>query len=416
MDGQQKDILKETHRIHRVIFSAFLLNFVLTAIKAGMAFFTNSLALTASAIDSSIDSVASLVMYGGVQLANRKTRKFPLGLYKIENVLSVMVAIFIFLSGYEIARNAFFGNMVSPHISMLVITLQGAATIAMFIFGRYATAAGRQTQSPTLVAEGRHRLVDAFSSGIVLISLVINYTGVKWTLLGFSVDQMAAVIVLGFILHAGWQLLSDGMRVLLDASIDFETLNRIRQIVKSDPMVTEVKSLVGRNAGRFRFLSIQVLLRTKNFEKAHHVSRRIEERIRHEISNVEVVNIHYEPQEERHRLFAVPLKSAKGEISDHLGDSPFFAIIDLNKSDNSIKVEQILENPYRQIEKGKGIKVAEWLVEKKIDEVRVHGDIKHKGPDYVFSNAGVDIVKTEMKELNALMYEIMEAYIAIERT
>ena len=193
------------------------------------------------------------------------------------------------------------------------------------------------------------------------------------------------------------------MRVLLDASIDFETLNHVQSIVQNDPMVTEIKSLVGRNAGRFRFLNMQILLRTKDLEKAHNVSKRIEEDIRRRISNVQAVYIHYEPQEQKTRLFAVPLSSREGEISHHFGESPFFAIIQLDLSNGRILEQQILTNPHRHIERGKGIKVAEWLVDKKVDEVIIHENIKHKGPDYVFSNAGVETAKTQLQELELLM-------------
>ena len=210
MSEQQNDIDKESKQIRHVVFYAFLLNFILAAVKAIMAAHTNSLALTASAIDSSIDSIASLVMFGGVGLANRKTKNFPLGLYKIENMLSVLVAIFIFLAGYEIAREAFFGEMRLPDIPMLVIGLHAAATLAIFIFGQYAAAIGRKTQSPTLIAEGQHRLVDFFSSLIVLVSLALDFMGLKWTLFGLGIDRLSAVIILVFIAHAGWQLLSDG--------------------------------------------------------------------------------------------------------------------------------------------------------------------------------------------------------------
>lgn len=407
MGRQQQTHLEESRRIRRVVLYAFLLNFLLAAVKGAMAFFTNSLALTASAVDSSIDSIGSLVMLGGVHIANRKTEQFPLGLYKVENVLSVIVAIFIFLAGYEIAGNAFFGEASTPDISSLVLGLHAGATLAVFLFARYASSAGRHTESPTLIAEGRHRLTDAFSSLIVLISLALDFLAVEWRFFGLGADQLAAVIVLIFIAHAGWQLLADGMRVLLDASIDFETLNQIKDIVQSDPMVTDVRSLVGRNAGRYRFLNIQVLLRTKDLEKAHRVSMRIEEEIRRRISHVESVAIHYEPQEGKNVLSAVPLNSREGDISDHFGEAPYFALIDFDALDNRIEGRHILENPFQKIEKGKGIKVAEWLVGKKVDKVWIREGVKHKGPDYVFSNAGVKVANTTFRDLDQLVGGIL---------
>lgn len=403
-------IHEESRTIQRTALLAFLLNFVLASVKGLMALTTGSLALTASAIDSATDAVASLVLLGGLRLSTLKTRKFPLGLYKIENVLSVVVALFIFLAGYEIAREAFTAGAVQPRVSALIVVVQAAATAAVLLFGRYALRIGRRTGSPTLVAEGRHRQVDALSSLIVLVSLTFDFFDIQWVPLGFGIDQIAAVIVLIFIAHTGWELLSDGMRVLLDASIDFETLEQIRKIVKSDPMVTEVKSLRGRNAGRFRFLNIRIAVRATDFEKAHQVSERIERRIRSEIAHVEGVNIHYEPRKGVHHRIAVPLRNRQRELSDHFGESPFFAIVQVRTADGVIDEQTVLENPHRQMEKGKGIRVAEWLVGQQVDEVRMREDIKHKGPSYVFADAGLNVVQTDVRHLDSLVEEIAANY------
>jgi cation diffusion facilitator family transporter len=396
----------ESRRIQQVALYALLLNLALAAAKGAMAVYAESLALTASAIDSGTDAVASLVLLGGLRLSTRKTRKFPLGLYKIENVLSVVVALFIFLAGYEIAREAFTTGVSRPSVSILIIGLQAAATFAVLIFGGYALKVGRRTGSPTLTAEGRHRQVDAFSSLIVLVSLILAYADIQWSVAGVGIDHAAAVLVLVFIAHTGWELLSDGMRVLLDASIDFETLEQVRKIVEKDPMVAEIKNLVGRNAGRFRFLNIRLTVRATDLEKAHKVSDRIEQKIRRRISNVEGVTIHYEPQAAAYRQIAVPLASRRGDLSDHFGESPYFAVIKIRSADGRIEEQRVMENPHRQVERGKGLRVAEWLVGQKIDEIRIREEIKHKGPGYVFADAGLTVVHTDAGHLDALIQEI----------
>jgi len=97
---------EETRQIQRVALYAFLLNLGLAGLKVVLAYFSGSLAVAASAVDSGTDSVASLAVFGGLKLSTRKSLTFPYGLYKIENVISVIVAIFIFLAGFEIARKA----------------------------------------------------------------------------------------------------------------------------------------------------------------------------------------------------------------------------------------------------------------------------------------------------------------------
>ncbi len=377
--------------IHRVAILAFLLNLGLAGMKGALALTSGSLAVAASAIDSATDCIASMALFAGLKLSVRKTPSFPLGLYKIENVLSVVVALFIFLAGYEIARKAFKPDSAPPDISLGVVLLLALGTLATHLFGRYAVKAGRRTGSPTLKAEGRHRQVDVLSSSLVLASAVLGYAGVRGAIHGIGLDQAAAVLVLVFIAHSGWGLLSDGMRVLLDASIDSRTLMDVQKIIEEEPMVAEVTHLVGRNAGRFRFLQATVVLRTDDLQKAHQISDQIEKRVKKRVPRVEHITVHYEPTKRTLVRVAVPLADRSGVLSDHLGESPLFALLLLRLADGRVLERETVENPCSRLEKGRGICVAEWLVEKNVDEVWLKGEMRHRGPGYVFSDAGVAV-------------------------
>ena len=381
----------ETRQIYRVAGYAFLLNLALVIMKALLASFSGSLAITASAIDSGTDALASLVIFVGVKLSTRKTRSFPMGLYKLENVASIVVALFIFIAGYEIIQQILFpvGNI--PRISLSYIILLVAGTVATLLFGQYAISVGRRTGSPTLIAEGRHRQVDVLSSIVVLVSVTLSYFNLRLDILGVTIDQIGALLILIFIARAGWELLSDGMRVLLDASIDFSTMDQISGIIRSEPMVSEIKSLVGRNAGRFRFIQAAITLKTENLDKAHQISEDIEIKIRKQVTHLEKVIIQYEPQERPHDRVALPLEDLKGRISMHFGEAPYFSIAYIRRKDKEIEKREILENPYRSVETAKGIRVAEWLVEQGVEHVGMKEDISHKGPGYVLSNGGVKI-------------------------
>ncbi|MBW1803539.1 MAG: cation diffusion facilitator family transporter, partial [Deltaproteobacteria bacterium] len=396
----------ETRQIHRVAGYAFLLNLALAVMKALLAIFSGSLAISASAIDSGTDAVASLVIYGGVRLSSRKTRSFPMGLYKLENVASVVIALFIFIAGYEIIREILSPSESLPRIALSFIILLIAGTVATLLFGQYAISIGRRTASPTLIAEGRHRQVDVLSSIVVLISVTLSYFDVHLDILGVTIDRIGAALILIFIARAGWELLSDGMRVLLDASVDFSTLDQIREIIRSEPMVSEIKSLMGRNAGRFRFIQATVTVKTENLDKAHQISEDIEMKIRQQVTHLERVIIHYEPQERSHDRIALPLEDETGRISKHFGEAPYFGIVQIRRNDKKIEKQEILENPYRSVETAKGIRVAEWLVKRGIEHVAMKEDVSHKGPGYVLSNGGVKIHIISAGQLDQAISEI----------
>jgi cation diffusion facilitator family transporter len=405
----RRSVDQETRVIKRIALYAFWLNLALVTMKGVLALWSNSLAVTAGAIDSGTDAVASLVLYVGLRLSTRKTPSFPLGLYKIENLISVVVALFIFFAGYEIAREALSASKGAPDISIGIVVLLAAGTVAIYLFGLYATRVGRKTESPTLVAEGKHRQVDVLASIVVVASALTSYFHWSVAFLGVSIDQIAAAVVLIFIAWAGWELLVGGMRVLLDASVGFETLNQVSKILEGHPMVVKVSSLIGRNAGRFRFLQASIILRTGDLEKAHHISQLLEEEIYKQVPHVERVMIHYEPQPRTHARIAVPLANREGLVSVHFGDSPCFAFVTVRMEDGAVEKREVMENPHRAVDVAKGIRVAEWLVGQNVDHVVMKEDLSRKGPGYVLANAGIRSSLTTALRLEGAVEEAMQA-------
>ena len=394
----------ETKQILLVALYAFILNIGLAILKAALAYFAGSLAIAASAVDSAIDSVASLAVLGGLKLSTRKTKAFPYGLYKIENLISVIVALFIFMAGYEILRRALTPIANPPLITPWVIGLLSISVLLTLLFGQYAITVGKRIESPALIAEGRHRQADVFSSLIVVIAVLFEFFEVKIDLWGITIDQIAAGLVVLFISYAGWELLSDGMRVLLDASLAPETLEKVRKIIESESMVTEIRWLTGRNAGRFCFLEADVLLRTLDLKKAEKISLKIENEIRQQVPRIERVLIHYQSYSRAHLNIAVPLSDTAGTVSSHFGEAPYFAFVAIRVADGRIVKQDIMTNPFTEMPKAKGIRVAEWLVKQKVDIVLAREDLRQKkGPSYVFADAGVDCKTAPSSDLSAII-------------
>ncbi|MEJ2685531.1 MAG: NifB/NifX family molybdenum-iron cluster-binding protein, partial [Candidatus Sulfobium sp.] len=64
---------------------------------------------------------------------------------------------------------------------------------------------------------------------------------------------------------------------------------------------------------------------------------------------------------------------------------------------------EIIENPFSDLEKGKGIKLAELIVEQGVDILYTKELFEGKGPEYVLSDAGVEVRPADMKTLRELM-------------
>jgi predicted Fe-Mo cluster-binding NifX family protein len=167
-----------------------------------------------------------------------------------------------------------------------------------------------------------------------------------------------------------------------------------------------VKSVVGRNSGRYRFLQADVVVRTGDLEKAHHLSEGLEEAIKSGVSNVERVVIHYEPEVRTSFKYGIPLQDPGGAVSEHLGKAPYFALIELSAHDGSLLRQEILANRYGSEEKQKGLLVARMLVEEGVDVLFLKESLEGKGPSYVLADGGVESRLTQASSLAEILSDL----------
>lgn len=380
--------------IERWGWYSIAVNVALIGINWTVAVASGSLAVEAEMIHNVVDLLTAIGVLIGLKIATRKSRAFPYGLYKVENVVAVVLAGMTFVTAYEIARDALFSPTSLTTVNAWMLGGVIVAAALPLVFSIFELRVGQAVNSPALIADAREYRTHVFTTGMVLAALVGRWLNV-------SLDRLAALVIVVAIGKTGWELLSDGMRVLLDASLDADALLAIRQIIEAEPAVVEIKWITGRNAGRFRFVEAEVTLRVRELDKAEAVLRRVEGRIREAVPHIDRVLIHGEPVQRTHWLYAVPLADATGTVSEHFGEAPYFALVRVRAADGVIESRQVIANPYLEVEKAKGIRVAEWLVGQKVDAVLMEESLQGKGPVYVFGDAGVEMRPTHANMLDA---------------
>ena len=367
----------------RAAWLSIAINVVLTLLNMAIAAASGSLAVAAEMVHNLVDLVSAVAVLVGIKVSERKSRTFPYGLYKVENVVAIVIAVLIFVTGYEIAKQALLARERQATVTPLMLGGVVLSAVIPLAFSVYEMRVGRAVNSPSLIADAQEYRVHVFSSGMALVALIGQ-------MIGWPLDRVAALVIVLLIAKTGWELLQDGMRVLLDASLDAETLNRVREIIEAEPSVADLKSLTGRNAGRYRFLEVEVTLRVQDLDRAHAVTRRMEQAVRAEVPHLERVLIHAEPLARTELRYAVPLGDASGTVSPHFGEAPFFALLTVHTADGTVARQEVLPNPHTDVAKAKGIRVAEWLIQQRVDIVLLKESLQGKGPEYVFGDAGVE--------------------------
>lgn len=371
---------------------SIITNLGLVSIKTTVALISGSLAVKADAIHSLADVLSSTVVLIGIKISKRPSRKFPYGLYKVENMVALGTSLLIIFAGYEILKEVFFGPL-RPLPRQIPLSVAGISTTIVigWLFSRYELKKGLGTGSPCLVADARHIRTDMLSSLVILVALLSNG-------LGLSLDRYAAIIVVIFIGRSAITISLESVRVLLDASLDHASLDKIRTVVSADPRVVEINELRARNAGRYKFVELDVTLRVMELEKGHRISEELENRVKMEIAQVDRVLIHYQARQKEQLTYAIPVAEDRRTISEHFGGAPFFQLLTLQTRNGMVISKHVLVNPFLKEEKGKGIKVAEWLLRKGLDVLIVRHDQAGKGPNFALGSSGAEILLTKETE------------------
>ena len=390
------------------IFSC-LVNSALVLAKYYLGETSGSLALKADAVHSFADVISSLTIFLGIIIADRKTKTFPEGLYKVENLVAFFSSFFIFYAAYEIASQAIFETFPGGITNVALVTTGLVLIMAVTtLFSRYELKVGLEVGSPSLVADAKHVSTDILASSVMLFGILGTY----W---GYPIDRYIAMLVAVLVAYTGAQIRIEAVKGLLEATLDYPTLDGIRKILENQDHVKKILSIGGRNSGRFKFVEISLSTDLKLLSEAHERTSEIEEEILDMYPSIDKVLIHYEPEQKEVELIAAPLNVADGntpndksKVFEHFGETPYFAIIERNSSLKTVSVRSYPKNSFKDLERKKGVKTAEMLAELDVDEVRTPITLEGKGSGYALDALQIRTVITPAKTLEELITELKQ--------
>jgi cation diffusion facilitator family transporter len=272
-------------------------NCSLIALKVVAGAVTGSIAIITEAIHSGIDLVASLVAYFSVRKADEPPDdSHPYGHEKVENVAAGIEGMLILVGAgiiiYEAVRRLI--DQAGVENLGFGIAVIGFSMVANFAVSGYLYRQARLTDSPALEGDAAHLRTDAYTSGGVLVALVlVEITGIE------ELDAITALIVAVAIVWAGIQILSRSSRVLVDEALPEPELAAVRAAIDefaSDEVIGFHK-LRARQAGSRRYVDLHVQFRSgTTLERAHELAHELQRAIRGRLRGADVL-IHLEPEE-----------------------------------------------------------------------------------------------------------------------
>jgi len=413
MTKSQNDLknqgIKPTQLFENPVFiNSLLLIFTITLfiLKLIFSLLTNSLALQADAIDSMTDIVMYIIAVIGILFARRKPNaRFPYGYYKLENIVSLFISLFIFFTAFIIIlqsisaiSNFFRGSPRFISITPLVFIFLIISLLSSILMVIYLNSIYKKTSSPIIESEAKEKRYDLFIS----LSVIIGFIGVSFNL--YILDSIISLLIALFIIKGGYDLFLKSTKVLLDAVIDFDNRVELYNLIGKIPKIKEIENLELRAYGRYIFLELEVNL-NKNFplSKIDILKKKVRNEIKAKFPIIFKILIVINSEEKSTLKIAVPLENNKGvdsKVAKDFGKSPYFGLLEFK--DGDILKFEIIVNKFAHEEKRKGLLISEWLVSYKIDKLYIK-KILNKGPSLIFSNNFVEVNHTDLNFLKEII-------------
>ena len=220
--------------IVRTSLIGIAVNILLAAFKAAVGLLSNSIAVILDAVNNLSDALSSVITIFGAKLAGRKPDKdHPLGHGRIEYISALIVAAIVMYAGItslvESVKKII--DPQKPDYTTISLVIIGVAVLAKILLGRYVKKTGEKTHSGALVASGTDALSDA------ALSLAVLLTALLYTFKGISLEAYVGVVISGFIIKAGYEMISDTVKDILGRRANVEVSNKIKEIISEEPDV-----------------------------------------------------------------------------------------------------------------------------------------------------------------------------------
>lgn len=252
---------------------------ILITIKLFIGIFSGSVAVLASAIDSVLDFGVSVFNYFAVHNSEKAPdNKFNYGRGKIEAIAAVIEGVIVVISGLYILYSAI-DKLINNHEmeylqeSIIVMLISLVITAGLVIFLTYVA---KKTNSMVIRSDALHYKTDLYSNATIIFSLILIYfTNIQ------IIDSILGILIAIYIIYSAYDLIKDGVKILMDMALPIEMVKKIEDIIRSDENIVSYHQLLTRSSSSEAFMSVHLVFHISTLLlDSHKVCDKIEDRIR----------------------------------------------------------------------------------------------------------------------------------------
>lgn len=263
-------------------------------LKGGAYYLTGSVGLLSDALESFINLAAAVTALVMITIAmTPPDRDHPFGHSKAEYFSSVIEGTLILIAAIAIGVTSTERLMNPQPLQELGagLLISASASLINLLTAMVMLKAGKRLNSITLEADARHLMTDVWTTGGVLLGLLlVKITG--WIIL----DPLIAILVAVNIVFTGFKLIKRSVAGLMDEALSDDELNRVKSILdKYRKQRITYHSLYTRKAASKNFIFLHLIMPGNwHISRGHEMTKEIELKIEKILPDSDVF-IHIEP-------------------------------------------------------------------------------------------------------------------------
>jgi len=277
-----------------VATNSLLAALAITVLKVIVGMATGSLGILSEAAHSGLDLIAAAVTLFSVRVSDKPAdADHQYGHGKVENfsafIETGLLLLTCVLIVYEAAKRLFFRHVeIDPSVAAFLVMFFSMAVD--FWRSRALGKIAVKYDSQALQADALHFSTDIWSSGVVVIGLVLVMLGRKLQIAWLSdADPVAALFVAGVIVFVSARLARKTIDALLDTA-PIGARARIISAVSNVEGILEVGRVRIRRAGNRYFADVSVgLARNVTFQRSGQVADEVTRTVHQVLPNTDVV-------------------------------------------------------------------------------------------------------------------------------
>ncbi|NUU67628.1 CDF family cation-efflux transporter FieF [Enterobacteriaceae bacterium BIT-l23] len=278
--------------VSRAAVAATVMASLLLLIKIFAWWYTGSVSILASLVDSLVDIGASLTNLLVVRYSLQPAdEEHTFGHGKAESLAALAQSMFIcgsalFLVLTGIQHLAQPVPMNQPQVGIIVTVVALVSTLMLVTFQRWVV---RRTGSQAVRADMLHYQSDVMMNGAILIALGLAWFG--W----HRADSLFALGIGIYILYSALRMGYEAVQSLLDRALPEEELQAIEEIVHGCPGIRGAHDFRTRQSGPTRFIQLHLEMDDRlPLVEAHRLADRVEQAILQRFPGSDVI-IHQDP-------------------------------------------------------------------------------------------------------------------------